>query len=392
MNKLKKCRYGDMVYPVNDVYVGRSLELYGEYSEGEVALFRAVVKKGDTVLDVGANLGAHSVALANLVGPHGRVIAFEPQRLLFYCLCANVALNNLHQVLCHQAAAGETDTTIFVPELHPEKEQNFGSLELTQEHPTTQGQLVPVRRIDDLRLATCHFLKIDVEGMEQKVLAGAIETIRRHRPVLYVEDDRSERSEAVQAQLDRLAYTLFLHRPSYFNPDNYFKHAENVFGNTVSRSLFCHPREMAPPIDPKAFDMVRLAPAGSRKGGPSPASVPELMGQALQLHQGGDLSRAETLYASVLQLDPGHAQAWYLRGAACHKLGRLDDAEVNLRQAVRLQPGHAEAHNHLGVTLASKGKMEEAAGSFQQALRLKSDYAEAEKNLQAALRQKSEGN
>jgi Flp pilus assembly protein TadD len=148
---------------------------------------------------------------------------------------------------------------------------------------------------------------------------------------------------------------------------------------------------MAPPIDPKAFDMVKLAPAGSRKGGPSPASVPELMGQALQLHQGGDLSRAETLYANVLQLDPGHAQAWYLRGAACHKLGRLDDAEANLRQAVRLQPGHAEAHNHLGVTLASKGKMEEAAGSFQQALQLKSDYAEAEKNLHAALRQKSDG-
>ena len=57
MNQVKRCRYGDMVYLTNDLYVGRSFDLYGEFSEGEVALFRELVKAGQTVLDVGAKWG-----------------------------------------------------------------------------------------------------------------------------------------------------------------------------------------------------------------------------------------------------------------------------------------------------------------------------------------------
>src|SRR5260370_1945855 len=60
-NHLKACRYGHMLYNIHDVYVGRSLDLYGEFSEGEVGLFRRLVKPGDLVLDVGANIGPHTL-------------------------------------------------------------------------------------------------------------------------------------------------------------------------------------------------------------------------------------------------------------------------------------------------------------------------------------------
>lgn len=77
-NVVKECRHGKMIYNKNDMYIGRSLDRYGEYSEGEVDLFRQIVHQGDTVLEVGANLGAHTLALALLVGEGGCVHAFEP--------------------------------------------------------------------------------------------------------------------------------------------------------------------------------------------------------------------------------------------------------------------------------------------------------------------------
>ncbi|MBU3737095.1 MAG: hypothetical protein FGM62_08995, partial [Methylobacterium sp.] len=60
-NQLASCRHGPLLYNVNDQYVGRSLALYGEFSEQEMAVFRHFVNPGDVVLEVGANIGAHTV-------------------------------------------------------------------------------------------------------------------------------------------------------------------------------------------------------------------------------------------------------------------------------------------------------------------------------------------
>jgi FkbM family methyltransferase len=382
MNKVKQCRYGQMVYQPNDLWIGRSLELYGEFSEGEVALFRALLRPGDVALDVGANVGAHTVAVAGLVGPRGRVIAFEPQRLAYYCLCANVALNNLHHVVCHQAAAGRSAGFLVVPDLDPDREQNFGGVELSATAAGRPGQKVPVWRIDDLGLPACRLIKIDVEGMEREVLAGAAETIRRCRPLLYVEDDRRDRSAELRALLHELGYGLHLHRPPYFNPQNVAGSRDNVFGSTISLNLFCHPREAAPPIDPRAFGMTAL----DAPGVPVPSGVPPLEA-ARRLHKAGDLTGAEPLYLEAVRLQPGNAQAWYLLGALRATAGRPAEAAEALRTAVAHGPDRADAHNHLGVALAAQGLYAEAAESFRRSLALRPDSAESRHNLGLALRE-----
>src|SRR2546421_9260159 len=90
-NRMKRCRHGYMLYNVHDQYIGRSLDRYGEYSEGEIELFSQLIKPNDVVIDVGANIGAHTLWFAQRTLPDGIVIAFEPQRLVFQTLCANMA-------------------------------------------------------------------------------------------------------------------------------------------------------------------------------------------------------------------------------------------------------------------------------------------------------------
>ena len=89
----------------------------------------------------------------------------------------------------------------------------------------------------------CHFMKVDVEGMEVSAIEGAAETIRRHRPLLYVENDRREHSDALIRLIASLDYRLYWHLPRLFNPDNFAANPDNVFGDIISRNMLCVPTE-----------------------------------------------------------------------------------------------------------------------------------------------------
>src|SRR3954463_13800131 len=102
-NQLAEVAGGYCLYNVHDLYIGRSIAVYGEYAGLETGLLAGLCGAGDVVIDVGGNIGTHSVALARKVGRTGRVLAFEPQRLVFQTLCANVALNSLENIDCYWA-------------------------------------------------------------------------------------------------------------------------------------------------------------------------------------------------------------------------------------------------------------------------------------------------
>ncbi|MFV1966392.1 MAG: FkbM family methyltransferase [Pirellulaceae bacterium] len=237
-NSLVQSRYGFTLFNRNDIYIGRSLDHYGEYSEGEVELLRPFLEEGDTVVEVGANIGAHTLPLAKIVGSTGVVHAFEPQRVVFQTLCANVALNSLDHVHCRQAAVGAVPGHVLVPQLDYGSENNFGGLGLGQYH---HGEKVPVMTLDQLQLHDCRLIKIDVEGMERSVLEGAAETITRRCPLLYLENDRQEQSAALIEYLMQLDYQMFWHLPPLFNPKNFFQQPKNVFGNIVSVNMLAIP-------------------------------------------------------------------------------------------------------------------------------------------------------
>jgi FkbM family methyltransferase len=252
MNELKACRYGQMLFNRHDMYIGRSLQLYGEFSEGECEVFRQIVRRGSTVVEVGSNIGSHTVPLAQWAGPEGKVIAFEPQRIVFQTLCANVALNSLLNVHCLQQAVGSEPGSIVVPHINYQAENNFGGLGLGS---FTHGERVPLVTIDSLELQTCDLVKLDIEGMEREAILGAQRTIEKFKPALYVENDRKDRSDDLVRTLDAMGYAMYWHLPPYFNPKNFAGNSENVFGNLVSKNMICFHQSRPHQIDAQRVEV-----------------------------------------------------------------------------------------------------------------------------------------
>ena len=97
-----------------------------------------------------------------------------------------------------------------------------------------------VIRIDDLRLNRCDLIKVDVEGMECDVLEGSRETIAKHRPVLFIENNTLERSSATIGLIDSLDYDAYRLRDPRFRSTTCFEPVGN--GNSQSFGLESHPQ------------------------------------------------------------------------------------------------------------------------------------------------------
>jgi FkbM family methyltransferase len=234
LNRLTQTRDGLMLYNRHDRYIGRSIDRYGEYAAEESELIRQVVRPGSTVVDAGANIGTHTLMLSRAVGPRGAVLAFEPQRIVFQTLCANLALNSVMNVNCRCAALGDAAGSITIPPIDYSVAENFGGVALGQV-PT--GETTAVVTLDGYNLSACHFIKIDVEGMEAAVIRGARKTIEKFRPILYVENDRADRSAELIGLIQSFGYNLYWHTPRLFNPDNFYQNPVNELGEVISANM-----------------------------------------------------------------------------------------------------------------------------------------------------------
>ncbi|MEI8378474.1 MAG: FkbM family methyltransferase [bacterium] len=252
-NQLAKTRNGYCLYNQNDIYIGQAIEKYGEFSAIEMQLLAQLCQPGDTVIEIGANIGAHTIEIARRVGPDGWVLAFEPQRIVFQALCANVAINSLFNVDCYWAAVGRQRGFINVPELDPDLKNNFGGLSLLEGIPGRPVECFPLDQF--VVLPQLRLIKIDVEGMESEVIAVVTKLIEKFKPFLYVENDRPEKSENLIRLIDSLGYRMSWHLPPLFNPDNYYANPENVYPKFVSFNMICVHRDL--PIEIKGFSEIK---------------------------------------------------------------------------------------------------------------------------------------
>jgi len=166
------------------------------------------VKSGDTVLDLGANVGLHTTAFSKLVGDCGKVHAFEPNPSLFGYL------TTIPNVRVWPVAVGNRLSleTFFLPVDNSEVGSLVDAREFVGDIPTrllTVPQ-VPIDQIEELSDVMPSFIKIDVERYEYQAITGMLQLINRSKPVIVFESNTIE----IELLLNNLGYQVASMAPS----------------------------------------------------------------------------------------------------------------------------------------------------------------------------------
>lgn len=199
-NVIVSSKYGPIIINRYDNGVGKQISQLGYFSESDVDLIRKIIavllqtRDSITFYDVGANVGTHSLAIAKSFEDRVKIRAFEAQRFVYYMLCGTVAINGLENVSCHLNVVSDVNNlTIDIKTPDYNVGQNFGGLEIVMPpHSDNQDMhLTHIEKIDTVTIDSygeqVDFLKMDIEGMEDKALQGAVATFERSRPIVFLE-------------------------------------------------------------------------------------------------------------------------------------------------------------------------------------------------------------
>lgn len=227
-------RWGTVSYFDKDFYIGQSFAHYGEFSPDETEFVIKLAEKAGKdklVLDIGANIGAIAQAL-EFSG--FTVEGFEPQPEVHELLKMNMK-GKAHNVALASRAGFTT-----MPNFDYAQVNNYGGISINTASKSRGAIKVEVRTLDSYNFQNVGLMKIDVEGFEEEVLRGATETIKRCSPIMYIEDDRVEKSDALHKYLKELGYRFERHNPPLFRPDNFFRKPDNIWDRQfVSKNLVC---------------------------------------------------------------------------------------------------------------------------------------------------------
>jgi len=214
-----------MVSATTGYGVGFQILENGSYDIAEVEtalrlldLRREYHGEGVVAVDCGSNIGVHAVEWARHMTQWGMVLAIEAQERIYYALAGNLAINNCFNARALNAAVGAGTGLMRIPRPDYLSPGSFGSLELRRTDTTEfigqpidyEAGMAEVRALtlDSLALPRLDLLKIDVEGMELDVLSGAATLITAQRPIMIVEQAKSDRHR-LASMLDGWGYRQF---------------------------------------------------------------------------------------------------------------------------------------------------------------------------------------
>ena len=184
-------------------HVGRAAFYVGDLDRKVSALIDRFVKPGDTVLDIGANIGLVAFRLSKRVGPGGKVHAFEPNSAVADRFGRSLDANAISNVEIHRIALGSEPGTqpLSIPS------GNAGAASLVSGRVEGKTADVRVERLDDLNLGPVSFVKMDVEGFEEQVLRGYARTLRSAPPQVILFEQNDESGSSIQLLIEA-GYTI----------------------------------------------------------------------------------------------------------------------------------------------------------------------------------------
>lgn len=179
-------KFSIFISPQNG-FIDKHIYLYGTYEPHILDLIAKYLKKEGTFVDVGANIGQHSMFSASIVGNGGKVYSFEPIPSIYEQLLDSVKINHFESIIeTHNVALGEESK----PETLYIEINNVGGSSIVGPHGKASEEItINIERGDDMLRDIQHIdmIKIDVEGYEYEVLSGMQKILLQHRPIIILE-------------------------------------------------------------------------------------------------------------------------------------------------------------------------------------------------------------
>jgi FkbM family methyltransferase len=167
--------------------VEKLIFVFRENYEAELAFLERALSPGNTFVDVGANLGIYALVASRIVGPSGRVIAFEPSQQSFFLLKENVALNSFTNVQIYRVAVSDRTGKAFLYHGADPGENSLGK----DPRLGSEGEEVETQSLDNAlgqaSVERVDLIKMDVEGAEELVVRGANKIVASHKPAIIFE-------------------------------------------------------------------------------------------------------------------------------------------------------------------------------------------------------------
>lgn len=198
----------DILVNPNDIYIGRNLISYGEWEPDIRNLLQKIVTPGMKTLDVGANIGAHTLLLSKLVGENGKVYAFEPNKINHDMLLFSAIYNRCFNIDIYQYGCDDKESVLYMENKwsNQDKEENYGCIVLKDTPYGENDVKIQSITIDSLNIEI-DFAKVDAEYMEKQVINGMRKTIERCKPIIIVEIHPDE-IPVMRELFDELKYSL----------------------------------------------------------------------------------------------------------------------------------------------------------------------------------------
>lgn len=155
-----------------------------------IEYFKRYIKENSNIIDIGANIGTHSIILSKLF-PNCKVIAFEPIIWQYNILNKNIKINNITNCIAYNNGLGSKNFKMYAnPEvMEIEQHHNFGAYPLKEKKENDICHEVDIIPLDSYNFKNISFMKIDVETHEIEVLKGSLETIKLCKPIIIIEVD-----------------------------------------------------------------------------------------------------------------------------------------------------------------------------------------------------------
>lgn len=222
-NVITHSDHGLLLINRNDNVIGRSISEKGSWERQYINFLKGLIKRfyplnsSIEIIDAGSNIGVYALSMSRIDGFNVKVIAIEAQRLVFQMLNANVALNSLENVWTYHGVISDRHGEIIsleCPDLN--YRANFGAYEILKDIANSDydgKKFMPAENvnsltIDSLGLERCALLKLDVEGMEDVALVGAVNLIKNSRPIIFFERHKTDYAK-VKSILRGFGYVIW---------------------------------------------------------------------------------------------------------------------------------------------------------------------------------------